>query len=491
MTSRSAYSIICRQRYRVFILGITFVSYTAYHLSRRPLSVVKNVLSQNCSTLKPPPDVHITSQNKDTWCSWAPFDGKDANELLGYLDSAFLFMYAFFMFVSGFVAERVDLRYFLAIGMLMSGVFTYLFGLAYSQGIHSFTYLIIVQLFCGAFQSTGWPSLVTCLGNWFGKARRGLLFGLWNSHLYLGNILGAYVAGVYVEENWGYSFIIPAGIVGVSGFLIFLFLVPAPEDVGCKTPVYHHGSFGESTETAPLIDEKINPNLEFPNSNKAITFWGALKIPGVIDFSLCLFFAKLVSYTFLFWLPKYIASSTPLSSEQSAYLSVPFDIGGIIGGVLAGYIADHTGASAVTCASLLGIAVPTLFLYDAFGQTDMISNIVLQVIGGAAVNGPYALITTAVSAELGTHKSLMGNSKALATVTAIIDGTGSVGAAIGPLLAGFVSETSWNNVFYMVMVSDFLAVLALLRVVWHEARRLRRKGSWCCVICACCSKIWV
>ena len=46
---------------------------------------------------------------------------------------------------------------------------------------------------------------------------------------------------------------------------------------------------------------------------------------------------------------------------------------------------------------------------------------------GALVNGPYALITTAVSADLGTHKSLRGNARALATVTAIIDGTGSIG----------------------------------------------------------------
>lgn len=54
-------------------------------------------------------------------------------------------------------------------------------------------------------------------------------------------------------------------------------------------------------------------------------------------------------------------------------------------------------------------------------------NIILLLIAGALVNGPYALITTAVSAELGTHESLHGNSKALATVTAIIDGTGSIG----------------------------------------------------------------
>ena len=55
---------------------------------------------------------------------------------------------------------------------------------------------------------------------------------------------------------------------------------------------------------------------------------------------------------------------------------------------------------------------------------------------GLLVNGPYALITTAVSAELGTHPSLRGSGKALATVTSIIDGTGSIGAAVGPFLAG-------------------------------------------------------
>lgn len=76
------------------------------------------------------------------------------------------------------------------------------------------------------------------------------------------------------------------------------------------------------------------------------------------------------------------------------------------------------------------------------------------------VNGPYALITTAVSAELGTHSSLGGNAKALSTVTAIIDGTGSIGAAIGPLLAGVVSAGGqWHNVFYMLMVSNVLSLL--------------------------------
>lgn len=87
----------------------------------------------------------------------------------------------------------------------------------------------------------------------------------------------------------------------------------------------------------------------------------------------------------------------------------------------------------------------------------------MLLIAGLLVNGPYALITTAVSAELGTHPSLGNNSKALATVTAIIDGTGSIGAAVGPLLAGVVAGwTGWHNVFYMLMVADMLALLVIL-----------------------------
>lgn len=91
------------------------------------------------------------------------------------------------------------------------------------------------------------------------------------------------------------------------------------------------------------------------------------------------------------------------------------------------------------------------------------------------VNGPYALITTSVSAQLGQHPSLGGNSKAVATVTAIIDGTGSFGAALGPLLAGYLSTRySWNSVIYMVAVSEVLAILLLLGLVKRELESVRR-----------------
>lgn len=68
-----------------------------------------------------------------------------------------------------------------------------------------------------------------------------------------------------------------------------------------------------------------------------------------------------------------------------------------------------------------------MLVYLAYSAVSLGVNITLLIVVGILVNGPYSLITTAVSADLGTHESLRGSSKALATVTSIIDGTGSLG----------------------------------------------------------------
>ena len=147
--------------------------------------------------------------------------------LLGLMDSFYLFSYAFFMFFSGFLAERLDLRYFLSMGMILSGVFTYLYGIAFYYDIHSFWFFFVVQVAAGAAQSTGWPAVVAAVANWFGpRSSRGVIFGFWNSHTNLGNIFGAMIAGVFVEHNWGLSFLVPGSIVAAIGFLVFLFLTP-------------------------------------------------------------------------------------------------------------------------------------------------------------------------------------------------------------------------------------------------------------------------
>jgi len=167
-----------------------------------------------------------------------------------------------------------------------------------------------------------------------------------------------------------------------------------------------------------------------------------------------------------------------LSDSTAGTLSTLFDVGGVVGGILAGHISDHLDARAITAASFTYCSIPALFLYRIYGDVSLSWNIVLMFIAGMFVNGPYALITTAVSADLGTHGSLNGNSRALATVTAIIDGTGSVGAAVGPLLTGYISVESWDAVFTMLMAAAFVAGLFLTRLVVAEvAAKIRARAD--------------
>ena len=167
-----------------------------------------------------------------------------------------------------------------------------------------------------------------------------------------------------------------------------------------------------------------------------------------------------------------------LSHRSAGILSTIFDVGGVIGGVLAGYISDLIEARAVTSVMFLILSVPALVCYRIYGSISMFANVLLMFLSGLLVNGPYSLITTAVAADLGTQSTITGNSRALATVTAIIDGTGSVGAALGPLLAGYISTRGWNSVFFMLVLSLSIAGLLLFQVVKSEIKGKQNAGRW-------------
>jgi OPA family glycerol-3-phosphate transporter-like MFS transporter 1/2 len=92
------------------------------------------------------------------------------------------------------------------------------------------------QIIAGLFQSTGWPSVVAIMANWFGKGKRGLVMGVWNAHTSIGNILGTVVAAACLRYGWGYSFILPGLLLTVLGVVVWALLVVQPQDVGLSAP---------------------------------------------------------------------------------------------------------------------------------------------------------------------------------------------------------------------------------------------------------------
>ncbi|XP_062391248.1 glucose-6-phosphate exchanger SLC37A1-like [Sardina pilchardus] len=102
---------------------------------------------------------------------WMIEDKSNYKQLLGAMDYSFLCAYAVGMYLSGIIGERLPIRLYLTVGMITSGLFTCLFGFGYIYNIHSLGFYIFIQVANGLVQTTGWPSVVTCIGNWFGKGR--------------------------------------------------------------------------------------------------------------------------------------------------------------------------------------------------------------------------------------------------------------------------------------------------------------------------------
>ena len=125
---------------------------------------------------------------------------------------------------------------------------------------------------------------------------------------------------------------------------------------------------------------------------QAAGFVAALKIPGVITFSLCLFFTKLVAYTFLYWLPFYIERTEIggeyLSAAKAGELSTLFDIGGVIGGIAAGYISDKYNARSLTSAGFVYLSIPVLWMYREYGSHSMSWNVALMMLAGGVSERP-------------------------------------------------------------------------------------------------------
>lgn len=95
----------------------------------------------------------------------------------------FMFCYAISIYGLGQMGDRVNLKYFIGIGMACTCV---LYGsLAFVRLVFDcknvYVYAVLKGL-DGFSQGTVWPGIVGVMSNWYGKGNRGLLMGLWSGN---------------------------------------------------------------------------------------------------------------------------------------------------------------------------------------------------------------------------------------------------------------------------------------------------------------------
>uniref|UniRef100_A0A3Q4I736 Sugar phosphate exchanger 3 n=1 Tax=Neolamprologus brichardi TaxID=32507 RepID=A0A3Q4I736_NEOBR len=441
----------------VFLL--TFFSYVLLHASRKTFSNVKVSISAQWTP-------SILNDSSPTWQDNRLFeDEKQATLFLGILDSIFLFSYAVGLYLSGVIGDRVNLRYVLCFGLCGSAAVEFVFG-TLTEWLHIYNIYLYSSLWVlnGLLQSAVWPCVVAVMGNWFGKAGRGFVFGLWSACASVGNILGAFLASSVLKYGYEYAFLVTSVVQFAGGVVVFFGLLTSPKesetglgpietDTDSHKPLMSDEEDEVEVEKYSRRGQSAEQPVEAPaESPQAIGFLKAFCLPGVLPYSLAYACLKLVNYSFFFWLPFYLSNNYKWKEAQADRLSVWYDVGGIIGGTFQGLISDFMGKRAPVLVVSLTLAIGALVGYSR-SPNDQVINGVLLAITGFFIGGPSNIISSAISADLGRQDALRGSKEALATVTGIVDGTGSIGAAAGQYLVSLIeSKLGWMSVFYFFIV---------------------------------------
>ncbi|XP_041490953.1 sugar phosphate exchanger 3 [Microtus oregoni] len=461
--------------HHVAVFLLTFFSYSLLHASRKTFSNVKVSISKQWT-----PSAFNTSVDlpAEVWSSNHLFPStEEATLFLGTLDTVFLFSYAVGLFISGVIGDRLNLRWVLSFGMCSSAFVEFVFG-TLTEWLRFYNKWLYCGLWIvnGLLQSTGWPCVVAVMGNWFGKAGRGVVFGLWSACASVGNILGACLASSVLQYGYEYAFLVTASVQFAGGIVIFFGLLVSPEEIGL--PSIEAEENPEEDSHRPLINGAENEDEYEPNYSiqedgavtqvTAISFHQACCLPGVIPYSLAYACLKLVNYSFFFWLPFYLSNNFGWKEAEADKLSIWYDVGGIVGGTLQGFISDVLQKRAPVLALSLFLAVGSLVGYSRSPNNKSI-NALLMTITGFFIGGPSNMISSAISADLGRQELIQGSSEALATVTGIVDGTGSIGAAVGQYLVSLIQDNlGWMWVFYFFILMTSCTILFISPLIVRE-----------------------
>ncbi|GLE01732.1 hypothetical protein PINS_up010566 [Pythium insidiosum] len=461
------------------IFTLTFFSYVMFHACRKSFSAIKGEMSS------------------EQWIHSSVYPKEQQAQMYGLLDTLFMAFYAVGLYVSGVLGDNFDLRRIISGGMWLTAVIMFMFGFGAMADIHSLGFYATLWALNGLVQSSGWPANVAVMGKWFDQQERGAVLGIWSGNACFGNIVGTALVALMFELfakdiAWKVALLSAAALTAIHAVIIHFFLVPDP-----RHAPYLHQPIKDAKPHTP--DMRISPqDVEgggrscWPaapaRTGKGISFIEAWCIPGVIPYSLSYACLKSVNYALFFWLPFYLTVSLRMESSKADLYSMLYDVGQILGGFAGGYVSDKMGVrSPVVVAMLL---LSWLAIYNFHSATyGSIGYLIFA--SGFMLGGPANLISTAISADLGTHESIRGDAAALSTVTGIVDGTGSVGAAFVQYLVGYLANChkvpkgcdpkvqpcqevcSWGPVFLLLEVGTILACVCLTRLLYHEILIIR------------------
>ncbi len=415
------------KKYRWSVFLSTTFGYAIYYVCRLSINVMK----------KPMIDEGIFTETQ-----------------LGIIGSALFFSYAAGKLVNGFLADHINVRRFMAIGLFVSAVVNLILG---SQSL--FLLFLILWGINGWFQSIGSNTSVIGLVRWFSKKERGTYYGFGSAGLSLGEVFTFIVTSFIVTtKGWKFGFW-SSGIIGLLGaYMILRYFHDSPESKGLM----------------PIAEYK-NDHEVISVKEKSITFiqLGLLKNPSLWILALSSLFIYVVRYSINSWGILFLQTQKGYTSlEASSIISVS-SIFGLVGTISSGLISDRIFKARRNVPALIfgiinAVSLSVFLLTPkSFPWIDIASMVFFGISIGVLVCYLGGLMALDITPK-----------KASGAVMGMIGITSYFGAGIQDIISGYLMEhnkvvvsgiTSYNftliNLFWIG--SSILSFLLVL-LVWNS-----------------------
>lgn len=363
---------------------------------------------------------------------------------LGILGSILSLSYGASKFLSGILGDKSNPRYFMSIGLILTGFFNLLFGM--SSALWAFALFWGLN---GWFQGWGWPGCAKLLTHWYSQSERGRWWSIWSTSHNLGGALIPIIAALCASQlGWRFAMYIPGIICIGSGLLLMNRLRDTPQSLGLPPIEKFRNDY-------PNARAKEKPETDL--TTKQILFDFVFKNKFIWILAFAQLFNGIIRTAVNDWSMLYLIEVKNYSAVEAGFCVCWFEVGGFLGMLAAGWASDlffkgrRNPINAIFTAGIL--LVLYCFTVSTFSFPILDAAILFSF--GFCIFGPQMLIGLS-AAEL-SHK------KAAATATGFAGCFAYLGAAAaGGPLGALVKATGWESYILTLFICALAGALIIL-----------------------------
>ncbi|MGM9698134.1 MAG: MFS transporter [Prevotella sp.] len=368
---------------------------------------------------------------------------------LGIIGTGLFVTYAVGKFANGFLADRSNVKRFLAVGLLISALINLALGFT-----TSFAVFVVLWAINGWAQSMGAAPCVVSLSRWFGNKERGTYYGLWSSSHNIGETLTFIATAAIVSAfgwQWGFKGAAILGLLGVV--IIILFMHDTPQSNGLPPIAVYKGD--------EVVVKDATDKDEIARMQKAV-----LRNPAIWTLALASAFMYICRYAVNSWGIFYLEAQRGYDTlEASSIISIS-SICGVIGTIASGWVSDkffggkrYLPAVVFGVMNIIGL---TMFLF--MPATSMVIEAISMIIFGLAIGALLCFLGGLMATDIASKK-------ASGAALGVVGIASYAGAALQDFVSGLTIESNkvivdGTAVYDFSVISWFWLGAAILSVIF-------------------------